>query len=137
MKTKYHYTKQVVDVEVYFTEKDGKIVNIHSTDYAKFSEEEKKNISVEKISVLKPCWALSTKVERMSVNPITQNLDNILFLKNQILYYLKSCSMVELKLEKDVEGDERIKNMVDILGENGLDSQVISALTASMYTVLI
>lgn len=137
MKTRYHYTKQVIDVEMCFREKDEKIENIIKADYDKLTEQEKKTVCIEKISVLKPCWSLSTKVERMSINPITQNLDNILFMRNQILYYLKSCSMVELKFETDIDKDERIQNVVDILGENGLDAKAVSALVSAMYSVLL
>lgn len=132
MKTKYHYTKQIVDVELYFREVNGKIESVSKEEYLKLSEGDKKNVSIEKISILKPWWSLSTKVERISVNPITQNVDNILFLKNQILYYLKSCSIVELKFGKDTESDERITNINDVIGENGLSQAVVSSIVSAM-----
>lgn len=135
MKTKYHYTKQVIDVELYFRDVNGKIENLDKVTYEKLSEDDKKNVSVEKISILKPWWSLSSKVERMSVNVITQNVDNILFLKNQILYYLKSCSMVELKFVKDAEGDEKIVNLNDVIGENGLSQVVVSGIVSAMISV--
>lgn len=135
MKTKYHYTKQIIDVELYFREVSGNVESIGKAIYEKLSEEDKKNITVEKVSILKPWWALSSKIERMSINPITQNLDNILFLKNQILYYLKTCSMVELKFVKDQEGDEKISNLNDVIGESGLSQIVVSSIVSAMISV--
>lgn len=133
---KYKYTKIIVDVELYFRDVYGKIQSIEKQEYEKLSEEDKKNASIEKISILKPWWSLSTKVERMSINPITQNVDNLLFLRNQVWYYLKSCSMVELKFEKDHENDERIKNLNEVTGEIGLDVNVVTAIVSAMIKTL-
>lgn len=122
---KYKYEKVIVEVDLYFRELEGKLQSLEKEDYLKLTDEEKKNVSIEKISILKPWWSLASKVEKISTNPMTQVLENVSFLKNQIQYYLKSCSIVQLEFERDQDNDERIKNFDQIIGVNGLDSVVI------------
>lgn len=136
MKNKYSYNKQIVDVEIYFREVNGKIQNVEIEEYLKLKDEEKAGISVEKLSILKPWWALSSKVERMSTNPITQTLENISYVKNQTWYYLKSCSIAILEFERDGEGDERIKNIDHLVGQNGLDPIVIMRIVREILKVI-
>lgn len=133
----YRYEKKIIEVEIYFREVDGKIENVEMEDYLKLKDEEKKDVSVEKISILKPWWSLSSKIERMSTNPLTQTLENVMYIRNQIWYYLKKCSIITLEFERDQDNDERIKNIDHIVGQNGLDPVVVMRIARAVLKAVI
>lgn len=85
----------------------------------------------ETITYIRPSWGLANYLEGRATfaapfDLMKYRIDATVYTQLQLMYYLKSCSMIELKLIKDEQGFEKIENMNDLVGPEGLHPTIIN-----------